>query len=195
MVSFLLLIEAKNFCVFRKMAKSEFRAVIKHLYLEDLIPKEIKAELDKVHGTPAPVFAIVYNWVNEFKRGRTATKDEHRSGRPVEVVISEMIDKIYDMVISDRLIKMRKIVEATGISQGTVFSILHEKLGVKKISARWVPHSLSEGNKRNRVVDSEAILALFRCNSDKFLRLYITGRNMDTPLHYRDKGIVKTAGF
>ncbi|EFN88747.1 Putative uncharacterized protein FLJ37770, partial [Harpegnathos saltator] len=75
----------------------------------------------------------------EFKRGRTSTKDEHRSGRPVEVTTPEMIDKIHDMVLSDRRIKVREIVEATSISQGTVFSILHEKLGVKKISARWVP--------------------------------------------------------
>ena len=63
MVSFLLSIEAKNFCVFRKMEKSEFQAVIKHLYLKGLTPKEIKAELDDVLGTSAPMFATVYNWV------------------------------------------------------------------------------------------------------------------------------------
>ena len=65
--------------------------------------------------------------INEFKRGRTSTKDEHRSGRPVEVTTSEMIDKI---LLSGRRIKVREIVEAEGISQVTVFSILHEKLGV-----------------------------------------------------------------
>ena len=41
--------------------------------------------MDEVHGTSAPVFVTVYNWVNEFKRVRTSTKDERRSGRPVEV--------------------------------------------------------------------------------------------------------------
>ncbi|XP_036149093.1 protein GVQW3-like [Monomorium pharaonis] len=132
MVSFLLSIEARNLCLFRKMERSEFRAVIKHLYLKGLTPKEIKTVLDEVHGTSAPVFATVYNWVNEFKRGCTSTKDEHRSGRPVEVTTPGMINKIHDMVLSNRRIKVREIVEATGISQGTVFSILHKKLGVKK---------------------------------------------------------------
>ena len=61
MVSFLLLIEAKNFCVFTKIEKSEFRAVIKHLSLKSLTPKQITVELDEVHGTSAPVFATVYN--------------------------------------------------------------------------------------------------------------------------------------
>jgi len=63
------------------MEKSEFRAVIKHLYLKGLTPKEIKAELDEVHGTSAVLATnTVYNWVNEFKHGRTSTKD----GRPVD---------------------------------------------------------------------------------------------------------------
>ena len=66
MVSFLLLIEARNFCVFRKMEESEFRAVIEHLYLQGLRPKEIKTELDEVHGISTPVFATVYVWLNEF---------------------------------------------------------------------------------------------------------------------------------
>ena len=34
------------------MEKSEFRAVIKHLYLKILRPKEIKAELDEVTVGP-----------------------------------------------------------------------------------------------------------------------------------------------
>ena len=67
---FLLAIKVKNFRVFRKLEKSEFRAVIKHLYFKGLTPKEMKAELDEVHGTSASVFATFYNWVNEFKRAR-----------------------------------------------------------------------------------------------------------------------------
>ena len=92
----------------------------------------------------------------------------------MEVITPEMIDKIHDIVLSDRRIKVREIVEAIDISQGTVFSILHEKLGVKKISARWVPRLLSEENKWNRAVDCEAILALFCRNPDEFLHRYIT---------------------
>ncbi|KAG5321621.1 SETMR methyltransferase, partial [Acromyrmex heyeri] len=35
------------------------------------------------------------------------------------------------------------LVETTGISHGTVISILHEQLGMKKLSARWVPRLLT----------------------------------------------------
>ncbi|KAG5311087.1 SETMR methyltransferase, partial [Acromyrmex insinuator] len=61
--------------------KTEFRTVIKHLHMKGLTPKEIKAE-DNVHTTSASAFTTVYNWVNEFKHGRTSTCDAPHSGRP-----------------------------------------------------------------------------------------------------------------
>ena len=63
------------------MEKKKFRVVIKHLYLKCLTPKEIKAELDEAHGTSAPVFVTVYDWLNEFKLGRTSTKVEVTLGK------------------------------------------------------------------------------------------------------------------
>ncbi|KYQ50026.1 Histone-lysine N-methyltransferase SETMAR [Trachymyrmex zeteki] len=69
------------------MERNEFRAVIKHLHMKSLTPKEIKAELDNIHSTSAPAFSTVYNWVNEFKRGRTSTCDAPRSGRPIEAIM------------------------------------------------------------------------------------------------------------
>ncbi|XP_075237044.1 protein GVQW3-like [Lycorma delicatula] len=153
------------------MEKSEFQVVIKHLYLKGLTLKEIKAELYEVHGISAPVFTTVYSWVNDFKHGCTSTKDEHRSGHPVEVTTAKMIDKIHDMVLSDRRIKVGEIVEAIGILQTTVFSILHNKLDVKKF---WQDGLLSVENKRNRVVNSEAVLVLFCCHPDEILHQYIT---------------------
>lgn len=80
------------------MEKSEIREIIKHLYWKGLTPGEFKAELDAIHGTSASVFATVYNWANEFERGRTSTQDEHRSGRPVEVATVEMTDKMQDII-------------------------------------------------------------------------------------------------
>ncbi|KAG5332033.1 SETMR methyltransferase, partial [Acromyrmex heyeri] len=103
--------------------------------MKGLTLKEITAELDNVHSTSAPAFAIVYNCVNEFKRGRTSTCDAPRSGCPIEATTPEII---------------HELVEATGISHGTMISILHEQLGMKKLSARWVPHLLTVDHKRDR---------------------------------------------
>uniref|UniRef100_T1IEG5 Uncharacterized protein n=1 Tax=Rhodnius prolixus TaxID=13249 RepID=T1IEG5_RHOPR len=44
------------------------------------------------------------------------TSDAERSGRPIEVTNPEIIDKIHDMVMDDRRVKVREIASAVGIS-------------------------------------------------------------------------------
>ena len=103
------------------------RSIENGLVLVSLLARELlKSQLYPSHG-----FIFIVDWSKIL-----STKDEHHSGRPIEVTTPEMIDKIHHMVLSDLRIKVREIVEATGILQGTVFSILHEKLGVRKIPAR-----------------------------------------------------------
>lgn len=85
-----------------------------------------------------------------------------------------MIDKIYDMVLSDRRTKLREIFEATGVPKGTIISILHDKLALTKISARWVPRFLSAGNRHNLVVTSKALFARMRRNPNEFLHRFVT---------------------
>ena len=105
--------------------------------------------------------------------------DASRSGRPIEAATSEIIDKVHDIVLTDRRVKVRELVEATGISHGTVISILHEQLGMKKLSARWVPRLLTVNH--NRVTISKQCLEMFQRNPDKFLR-FITVN--ETWIHY-----------
>jgi len=45
--------------------------------------------------------------------------------------------------------KVRELIEATGISHGTVISIL--QLGMKKLSAKWVSRLLTVDHKRDHV--------------------------------------------
>ena len=75
------------------------------------------------------------------------------------------------MVLADRRLKVRSIVEAIGISHGSVVSILKDHLGMKTLSARWV---LTVDHKRNRVTTSIECLALFNRNKNEFLRRFVT---------------------
>jgi len=73
----------------------------------------------------------------------------------------EIIDEVYDIVLTDR-VKVRELVEATGISHGTVISILHEQLGMEKLSTRWMPHLLTVNHKREPYDDFK-INNVWRC--------------------------------
>jgi len=129
------------------MEKDEFRAVIKHFYLKKWTAAQIKAELDEVHEDSASALKTVYFWINEFKRGRTLTKDE-ACERPVEVTTPEMIEKIHRIVMENRRMKVRDIVEIVDISVDRVHNILHKELEMKKLCARWVPRLLTINQKR-----------------------------------------------
>ena len=44
----------------------------------------------------------------------------------------------------DRRIQVEEIVQALGISHGSISTILHDCLGMRKLTAHWVPKSLSD---------------------------------------------------
>ena len=59
-----------------------------------------------------------------------------RSGRPKDVTNQEIIEKISDIVLDDSKVKMRELAEAEGISIGSVVKILHDNLGIRKLTAK-----------------------------------------------------------
>ena len=55
-----------------------------------------------------------------------------------------MCKKVRDLVYSEKRIQVEEIALALGISHGSVSTILHVRLGMRKLIARWVPKSLSD---------------------------------------------------
>ena len=119
----------------------------------------------------APSYAQVKFWVGEFKCGRISLEDEARSGRPLDATNEEMCKKVWDLVYSDRRIQVEEIAQALGISHGSVSTILHDRLGMRKLTARWVPKSISDEQMATRASVCSALLKHFRSKDDFRLRL------------------------
>ncbi|KAG5346128.1 SETMR methyltransferase, partial [Acromyrmex charruanus] len=103
--------------------------------------KEIKTKLDAVYGNSSPSMTTVRYWFNEFKHGCSSVFDKERPGRPADVVIEEIVEKVHDMILADRRTKVHEVAEAVGVSYGMAFNILHDNLGTKTLSTQWVPRS------------------------------------------------------
>ena len=161
-------------------SKTEYRAIIRYLYLKDKTGKEIHGELADVYGSSAPSYAQVKFWVEEFKRGRTSLEDEARSGRPLDATDEEMFKKVRDLV-SDRRIQVEEIAQALGISHGSVSTILHDRLGMRKLTVRWVPKCFSDEHMTTRASVCSALLKRFRSKDDFLLRLVTVD---ETWVHY-----------
>ena len=64
---------------------------------------------------------MVYKWFTEFRCGRISTSYAERPGRPKVVTSQEMIDKIHDIVLNDRRLKVPEISETVSISLGRIW--------------------------------------------------------------------------
>ena len=102
------------------MEKIEFHGLIKHYFLRGKSIKETEEKLAKYYKESALSHGMVHKWITEFHCGRISTSDADRPGRPKEVASQEMIDKIHDIVLDDRRLKVREISETVNISVGRV---------------------------------------------------------------------------
>ena len=114
------------------MEKSEFRILIKHYFLRGTASSETKVKVDKYYSDSDPSYGMVQKWFTEFRCGRTSTETIPSPGRPNEITIPEMINKIHDIVLNDPKVKVLEIAEIVSISTDRVIKVLHtfgEKFG------------------------------------------------------------------
>ena len=64
---------------------------------------------------------------------------------------------------------MEEIAQVFGISHGSVSTILHDGLGMHKLTARWDPKSLSDEQMATRASVCSALLKCFRSKDDFLL--------------------------
>ena len=70
--------------------------------------------------------------------------------------------------------KLHEIADTLKVSEGSVFTILHESVGMSKLFSKWVPRLFTLNQKQKRVEDSECCLELFKQGKRDFLRRYVT---------------------
>lgn len=95
-----------------------------------------------------------------------------------------MITKVHDRIIKDRRITIAQLARSLHISTGSVQRIIKHKLGMSKLSAKWVLKILTADQKRERVTICTDLLKRCNKNPDKFLRQFIT--QDETWVHHFD---------
>ena len=65
--------------------------------------------------------------------------DKPRPGRPTEAVTPTMVANVEVFVNKDRRVTLQEIANQFSIGKVLAHQILHEKVGMSNVSARWVP--------------------------------------------------------
>lgn len=144
------------------MEKEHNRYYIKIRSLLGIKPAAIHQELVLALGDHAPCYTTVTRWVNEFNEGRESVKDRGRIGRPVTESNQVNCNRVHDIIKENPHATYDQIEVETGLSRGTIYTIIHEILKLHKVTSRWVPHELTDQNRKNRVKMCKENLAYFR---------------------------------
>ena len=120
-----------------KTDKTEYREVIKFLVLEGQSVKQVGKRLTAVYGESSPSSAPIKRWAKEFQHSKKSL-DDPRSGWPTTSTSPENIEIVQQLMNENRRITLYELEEATGISYGSIHSILHDKLHMSKVCVRWV---------------------------------------------------------
>ena len=151
--------------------KEQIRTVIKFNALLNRAAIDIHTEIVQVVGEEhSPDISTVRRWVRTFQGNRRASvEDVPRSGRPRSSTMQTVVDKVQKLIEEDRRITVEEVSYEIGISVGSAYQILTVKLNKTKKSARWIPHILTDEEKRQRNSISQKHLRRHRIEKTDFI--------------------------
>ena len=127
--------------------KTEIRSYFKCRIRLNIDSKQIFNELCGICGPQTISMRTVFRWVKAFKAGKFSVEADTRPGRPKTFVTKANIAAVKIVVEQDARLSVKDIASCTGISKGSVQTILKKRLDLRKVCARWVPHLLTEQQK------------------------------------------------
>ncbi|KAK8395421.1 hypothetical protein O3P69_006220 [Scylla paramamosain] len=130
--------------------------------------------LQKVYGDETMSRSRVFEWCKRFKEGREDVEDDPRSGRPSTSRNEANVERVKQMVRDDRRLTVRKIADELGMNHNSVWKIITEDLGMRKVCAKMVPRLLNDDQKGRRMQVCQDILERLETEPD-LLRRVITG--------------------
>ena len=144
--------------------------------------KEIFADITQVYGKGKVSYETVCRWKKKFDNGVESVENARRSGRPKSATCDKNVTKIQEILQNDARYTLQDLARISGISRSRIQFILKKILKVRKISARWVPHILTDEQKRRRVETAKMLLKLFPKYTERAFANVVTGD--ETWVHY-----------
>ena len=89
----------------------------------------------------------MFNWIQEFNKGRQSIRDQECPGRPAEVSTEATVQRVEQIIRNEWHVSIDDIAHAVGCSHGTVYNIMHEQLKFLKVCAlpvNWGTKKCSE---------------------------------------------------
>ncbi|GFS75579.1 protein GVQW3 [Trichonephila clavipes] len=86
-------------------------------------------------------------WHKAFKEGREEVTNEPRSGRPTTARTEEKVDRVREVLRTDRRLSIQQIADTIHMSTFAVHGVVTEDLQMRKFCAKLVPKGLTQDQK------------------------------------------------
>ncbi len=154
--------------------KIEQRSVLKFLVKTGATPIECWRELRCGFGNETSSQKTVRKWHKRFWGGETSTRDQPRTGRLKTARNPETMDKLKDLLETDRTQTVRQLATQMDIGKTTIHRMLRKDLKFSKLAPRFIPKDLNDDQRRERVQLCRQNLDSLKAD-DHFISKIVTG--------------------
>ena len=133
------------------LSQRDFRAMMYYDFCQEKSFQGCFQSLKRCFGDQSPPKATIFRWFRQLMSGERTLEDDDRCGPMATTVTPENVSGVESLIKKDPKMTYAEIQDIMKISSGSLTHILHDYLSIRKRCARWVPHDLSEEQKRGRV--------------------------------------------
>jgi len=137
--------------VFMMPDNKEQRVCLKFCFLLGKSAAEPVLMLQEAFKEEALSRTQVYEWYSCFRGCEMSCEDQPRSGRSSTCRNDENLDKVHNAISVVRCTTIDEISEIAGLSWSSCQRMLMEDLNMKRVSAKFVPRLLTEGQNNNHL--------------------------------------------
>jgi hypothetical protein len=153
--------------------------------------KAIHTEPSRVLKGHAVSVDVCKYWCRKFKAGDFSMDDRVRPERPP----IELSGAIMSLLSDEPFLSAPVLAVRFSSTRQTIKRVLVSDLGMRKVVRRWIPHDLSEANRRKRVLKANMLLEEPRANKGNELANTITGDKSWFCLSYESDSVFATLTF
>ncbi|KAI6658928.1 Histone-lysine N-methyltransferase SETMAR-like [Oopsacas minuta] len=155
--------------------RRDFRAMILILFKLEESQSENTRNFAEALPKYSSCLRTVERWYSEFIHKNFILEDGPRPGRPSIIQTVQNVELVLDEVTKDPHVTYAQLEQETKLSSGSINVILHKELGLRKLCARWIPHSLSSDQKKCRVDFCKIMLKRFVNGTSRAVSEILTG--------------------
>jgi hypothetical protein len=153
--------------------------------------KAIQTEISRVLKGHAISVDVRKYFCRKFKAGDFSMDDWVRSGTPP----IELSGAIMGLLSDEPCLSARVLAVRLSSTHQTIKRVLVSDLGMRKFVRRWIPHDLSEANRRERVLKANLLLEELRADEGNEFANTITGDESWLCLSYKSDSMFAMLTF